>query len=70
LKWRNYWINKVLEMPAKTKSHNDEKRTYRNLLKGRFDVKVCRIDMEDDNDYWLGLIYYTAYLSTQMDHKH
>jgi hypothetical protein len=41
-------IDKVLEMPAKTTSRNDEKRTYRKLLKGRFDVKVCRIDREDD----------------------
>jgi patatin-like phospholipase len=41
-------IDKVLEMPAKTVSRDDEKRTYRKLLKGRFDVKVCRIDREDD----------------------
>jgi NTE family protein len=43
-------VDKVLEMPAKTVSRNDEKRTYRKLLKGRFDVKVCRIDREDDKN--------------------
>jgi predicted acylesterase/phospholipase RssA len=43
-------IDKVLEMPAKTISRNDEKRTYGKLLKGRFDVKVCRIDREDDEN--------------------
>ena len=43
-------IDKVLDMPAKTISRNDEKRTYRKLLKGRFDVKVCRIDREDDKN--------------------
>ena len=37
-------------MPAKTVSRNDEKRTYKKLLKGRFDVKVCRIDREDDKN--------------------
>ncbi len=43
------YIDKVLETPAKTISRNDEQRTYGNLLKGRFDVRVCRIDREDDN---------------------
>jgi predicted acylesterase/phospholipase RssA len=43
-------IDKVLEMPAKTISRNAEKRIYRKLLKGRFDVKVCRIDREDDKN--------------------
>ena len=43
-------IDKVLEMPAKTISRNDEKRTYGKLLKGRFDVRVCRIDREDDEN--------------------
>lgn len=43
-------IDKVLEMPAKTISRNDEKRTYGKLLKGRFDVNVCRIDREDDEN--------------------
>ena len=43
-------IDKVLEMPAKTLSRNAEKRTYRKLLKGRFDVKVYRIDREDDKN--------------------
>jgi NTE family protein len=43
-------IDKVLEMPAKTISRNAEKRTYRKLMKGRFDVTVCRIDREDDKN--------------------
>jgi NTE family protein len=43
-------IDKVLGMPAKTVSRNDEKRTYRELLKGRFDVRVYRIDREDDKN--------------------
>lgn len=43
-------IEKVLEIPSKTISRNDEKRTYGKLLKGRFDVRVCRIDREDDED--------------------
>jgi NTE family protein len=43
-------IDEVLEMPAKTLSRNAEKRTYRKLLKGRFDVKVYRIDREDDKN--------------------
>jgi NTE family protein len=43
-------IDIVLEMHAKTVSRNDEKRTYRKLLKGRFDVRVYRIDREDDRN--------------------
>jgi hypothetical protein len=43
-------IGKVLEMPARTVSRDDEKRIYRKLLKGRFDVKVFRIDREDDTN--------------------
>ena len=43
-------IDDVLQMPAKTISRNDKKRTYKELLKGRFDVKVFRIDREDDED--------------------
>jgi NTE family protein len=43
-------IDDVLQMPAKTISRNDKKRTFKELLKGRFDVKVFRIDREDDED--------------------
>ena len=40
----------VLEMPAKTTSRDDKKRTYKELLNGRFDINVCRIDRDDDED--------------------
>jgi NTE family protein len=40
----------VLEMPAKTISRDDKKRTYKELLDGRFDINVCRIDRDDDED--------------------
>lgn len=40
----------VLEMPAKTTSRDDKKRTYKELLNGRFDINVCRIDRDDDVD--------------------
>jgi NTE family protein len=43
-------IEQVLKMPAKTISRNSENRTYGKLLKGRFDVRVYRIDREDDKD--------------------
>jgi NTE family protein len=40
----------VLKMPARTVSRTNEVRTYEKLLQGRFDIKVCRIDREDDKD--------------------
>jgi NTE family protein len=43
-------FDEVLKMPAKTVSRTNENRTYRNLLEGRFDIEVCRIDREDDKD--------------------
>jgi NTE family protein len=40
----------VLKMLARTVSRNNEERTYKKLLEGRFDIRVCRIDREDDKD--------------------
>jgi hypothetical protein len=40
----------VLKICAKTVSRNDKERTYKKLLEGRFDVRVCRTDREDDID--------------------
>jgi NTE family protein len=40
----------VLKTPAKTFSRNNEERTYKRLLEGRFDIRVCRIDRRDDKD--------------------
>lgn len=40
----------ILNMPAKTVSRNNENRTFKKLLEGRFDVRVCRVDREDDKD--------------------
>lgn len=40
----------VLEMPAKTISRDNKKRTYKELLDSRFDINVCRIDRDDDED--------------------
>ena len=42
--------SEVLEIPAKTVARTNEVRTYKKLLEGRFDVRVCRIDREDDKD--------------------
>jgi NTE family protein len=43
-------FSEVLKIPAKTFSRNNEERTYKKLLEGRFDIQVCRIDREDDKD--------------------
>jgi NTE family protein len=43
-------LNNVLKLPGKTSSRDDKERTYKDLLDGRFDIKVCRIDREDDED--------------------
>jgi NTE family protein len=41
-------LEEVLKISCSTFSRDDKRRIYRNLLRGRFDIRVCRIDREDD----------------------
>jgi hypothetical protein len=43
-------FDQVLKLPAKMTSRDDKRRTYKQLLDGRFDINVCRIDRDDDED--------------------
>lgn len=47
-------LNKILKKPAKSMSRDGILRTYDNLVNGRFDVKVWRIDRQDDGDTVFG----------------
>jgi NTE family protein len=46
--------DKILQRPARSISREGTLRTYRDLVKGRFNIEVWRIDRQDDSDTIFG----------------